>query len=151
MTINHVSSSYFQEDGTLNIDKVIGKFQEFMKEQYSTRDKNFLERNGRLLFLAFIKPIINGKGFDFKEAQISEEKRLDVVITVKNTKYIVELKIWRGDSYHREGIRQLCDYLDRQNQAAGYLIIYDLRRESGRVGHREKIENHGKEIFATWV
>jgi hypothetical protein len=151
MTINHVSSSYFQEDGTLNIDKVIGKFQEFMKEQYSTRDKNFLERNGRLLFLAFIKPIINGKGFDFKEAQISEEKRLDVVITVKNTKYIVELKIWRGDSYHKEGIRQLCDYLDRQNQAAGYLIIYDLRRESGRVGRREKIENHGKEIFAAWV
>lgn len=151
MQINHVSSSYFQEDGTLNIDKVIRKFQEFMKEQYSSRDKNFLERNGRLLFLAFIKPIINGKGFDFKEAQISEEKRLDVVITFKNKKYIVELKIWRGDSYHREGIRQLCDYLDRQNQAAGYLIIYDLRKESGRVGDWEKIEIDGKEIFAAWV
>jgi len=151
MAINHISSSYFHEDGKLNIDKIIGKFQEFMKEQYSTRDKNFLERNGRLLFLAFIKPIINGKGFDFKEAQISEEKRLDVVITVNNTKYIVELKIWRGDSYHREGIRQLCDYLDRQNQSAGYLIIYDLRRESGRVGYHEKIEDHGKEIFVAWV
>lgn len=31
-----------------------------------------------LLFLAFIKPIINGTGFDFKEVQISEEKRLDI-------------------------------------------------------------------------
>ena len=32
------------------------------------------KRNGRLLFLAFIKPIINGIGFDFKEVQISENK-----------------------------------------------------------------------------
>ena len=38
---------------------------------------------------------INGIGFDFKEAQISEEKRLDVVITIQDKKHIIELKIWR--------------------------------------------------------
>ncbi|MCP5051338.1 MAG: AAA family ATPase, partial [bacterium] len=121
-----VSSSYIQADGSLNIEKAIQKFQDFMKEQYSSRDMDFIERNGRLLFLAFIKPIINGKGFDFKEVQISEEKRLDVVITYNNKKYIVELKIWRGEVYHQEGIKQLYDYLDRQNLETGYLLIYDL-------------------------
>lgn len=59
-----------------------------MKEQYSSKDADFLEHHGRLLFLAFIKPIINGIGFDFKEVQISEEKRLDLVITYNNFKYI---------------------------------------------------------------
>ncbi|MCP4146206.1 MAG: AAA family ATPase [bacterium] len=144
-------STYVRENGSLNLDLVIRKFQEFMKEQYSRKDTGFIERNGRLLFLAFIRPIINGSGFDFKEVQISEEKRLDVVITFENKKYIVELKIWRGDAYHRQGIRQLCDYLDLQNQKTGYLLIYDLRKESGRVGERETIDAGGKKIYATWV
>ena len=122
-----------------------------MKEQYSAKDIPFLERNGRLLFLAFIKPIINGKGFDFKEVEASEEKRLDIVITFGNQKYIVELKVWRGESYHQVGIRHLCDYLDRQNQNSGYLLIYDLRKEMGKQGEWEKIENQGKEIYAAWV
>ena len=115
------------------------------------KDMDFLERNGRLVFLAFLRPIINGKGFDFKEVQISEEKRLDVVITLKNRKYIVELKIWRGESYHQTGIGQLCDYLDRQNQTTGYLLIYDLRKESGRVGEWQRLEAQNKEIFTAYV
>jgi hypothetical protein len=122
-----------------------------MKEQYNRKDTTFIERNGRLLFLSFIKPIINGRGFDFKEVQVSEEKRLDIVITFGNKKYIIELKIWRGDSYHQAGIRQLCDYLDRQNENQGYLLIYDLRKESGRIGDLEKIEVRGKKILAAWV
>jgi hypothetical protein len=148
---SHVSSSYIEEDGTLNLEKVIRKFQEFMKEQYSSKDKDFIERNGKLLFLAFIKPVINGRGFDFKEVQISEEKRLDIVITFEKEKYIIELKIWRGEAYHQAGIRQLCDYLDRQNKSIGYLLIYDLRKECGRTGEWEKIETRDKEIFAAWV
>ncbi|MCP5049156.1 MAG: AAA family ATPase [bacterium] len=146
-----VSSSYIQPDGSLNIEKAIQKFQDFMKEQYSSRDIDFIERNGRLLFLAFIKPIINGKGFDFKEVQISEEKRLDVVITYNNIKYIVELKIWRGDVYHQEGIKQLYDYLDRQNLETGYLLIYDLKKEQNKMGHTEPIHVDGKKIIAAWV
>jgi hypothetical protein len=101
--------------------------------------------------LAFIRPIINGVGFDFKEVQVSEEKRLDIVITFGNKKHIVELKIWRGEVYHREGIGQLCDYLDRQKERMGYLLIYDLRKESGRTGEWEKIETKGKKIFTAWV
>lgn len=37
----------------------------------SSKDKAFIEHYGRLLFLAFIKPIINGIGFDFKEVFVS--------------------------------------------------------------------------------
>ncbi|MCP5054834.1 MAG: hypothetical protein GY940_47150 [bacterium] len=58
--------------------------------------------------------------FRFKEVQTSEEKRLDIVITFENRKYIVELKIWREESYHQEGIKQLYDYLEHQNQETGY-------------------------------
>ena len=114
-------------------------------------DGNFLERNGKLLFLAFLNPVINGRGFDFKEVEVSEEKRLDVVIIFGNRKYIIELKIWRGESYHRKGLEQLTDYLERQHMQQGYLLIYDLRKESGRQGEIEKIEENGKEIWVCWI
>jgi hypothetical protein len=70
----------FIDNGQLNLEAVLDRFQAFIKEQYSDQDQNFLERNGRLIFLAFLKPIINGQGFDFKVVQISQEKRLDLVI-----------------------------------------------------------------------
>ena len=144
-------SGYLEEDGSLNMEMVIRKFQQFMAEQYNVKNSEFIERNGRFLFLAFIKPIINGRGYDFKEVQVSEEKRIDVIVTFDNKKYIIELKIWRGEVYHREGIRQLCGYLDRQNENSGYLLIYDLRKESGRTGKWETIETEGKKIVAAWV
>jgi len=146
-----VTGSYLDESGKLDIKKVFMKFQDFMKENYGEKDRDFVERNGRLLFLAFIRPILNGRGFDFKEVQVSEEKRLNVVITFDNTKYIIELKLWRGETYHQQGIRQLCDYLDRQNQQSGYLLIYDMRKESGRIGESDTIDTEGKQIFMAWV
>ncbi len=148
---DHVGSSFIENDGALNIEKIIKKFQLFIKEQYSKKDLPFLERNGRLLFLAFIRPIINGRGFDFKEVEVSEEKRLDIVITFENRKYIMELKIWNGESYHQAGIEQLCDYLDRQNQERGYLLVYDFRGKTGKQGNCEELEKRGKKIFVAWV
>lgn len=148
--IYNVGRHYIDEHGGLDVESVIRKFQAFMKEQYSTKDHSFIERNGRLLFLTFLKPILNGNGFDFKEVEISEEKRLDIAITFGNRKYIVELKVWKGEAYHQAGIEQLCDYLERQNQQAGYLVIYDFRK-SGQTGQSRTIDHRGKRIFAAWV
>lgn len=133
----------------LNFEKILLKFQQFMKEQYSSKDEKFIEHHGRLLFLAFIKPIINGIGFDFKEVQISEEKRLDVVITYLKEKYIVELKIWRGAKYHEKGLAQLKEYLDNQGLDKGYLLIYDFN--ANKEYKYERINFEGKEIFIVWV
>ncbi|MCP5049491.1 MAG: AAA family ATPase, partial [bacterium] len=125
---NPVSSSYIQEDGSLNLKKVLLKYQEFMKEQYNKKDAGFIERNGRLLFLAFLKPIINGRGYDFKEVQTSEEKRIDIVVTYDQDKFIIELKKWYGEKAHQNGLKQLADYLERQNRDTGYLLIFDSRK-----------------------
>ena len=117
--------SYRLPNGGLDMEKLLSNFQIFMREQHSDKDRKFLERDGRLLFLAFLKPILNGSGYEFKEPQISDEKRLDIVITYNQFKYIVELKIWYGDVAHEKGLTQLADYLDRQNLQLGYLLIFD--------------------------
>lgn len=140
---------FIKPDQTPDFEQVLTKFQQFMKEQYSSKDDKFVERNWRLLYLAFLKPIINGHGFDFKEVQISEEKRLDVVITYENKKYINELKIWDGPEKHERGTRQLTDYLERQGVDKGYLVIFDFRKKMKWESHR--ITSAGKEIFMVWV
>jgi hypothetical protein len=150
-TLNRITGNYLDENGKLDVKKILTKFQVFIKEQYNEKDLDFIERNGRLLFLAFLRPVINGRGFDFKEVQISEEKRLDIVVTFDNKKYIIELKVWRGEIYHQTGINQLCYYLDLQHQKVGYLLIYDLRKVSGQNGKTEIVEVGGKTIFVAWV
>jgi len=139
----------FIDNGQLNLKAVMERFQVFIKEQYSDRDRDFLERNGRLIFLAFLKPIINGKGFDFKEVQISQEKRLDVVITYLEQKYIVELKIWRGAEYHQKGLQQLAEYLESQNMDQGYLLSFNFNQN--KEYKDEELEVDNKKIFAYWV
>ena len=144
-----IGTGYKNADKSLNMEAVLTKFQEFMKEQYSQKERTFLEHSGRLVFLAFIKPIINGAGYDFKEVQISEEHRLDVVITYLQKLYIAELKIWRGSVAHEEGLLQLADYLDRMGLSEGYLVVFDHRK--GKSWDQEWVEVQSKRIFCIWV
>ncbi|MCI7442813.1 MAG: AAA-like domain-containing protein [Clostridium sp.] len=141
--------SDFIEGNGLNVEKILLRFQQFMKENYSKKDEVFLEREGRLLFLAFIKPTINGVGYAFKEVQISEEKRLDVVIVYNTNKYIIELKIWHGEKYHERGLKQLSDYLEINGQDKGYLLIFNFNKD--KEYKKEVINNDGKEIIAVFV
>lgn len=141
----------FIDAGRLNMEKILLKFQQFMKEQYSAKDGKFLEREGRLILLAFIKPIINGQGFDFKEVQISEEKRLDIVITFANRKYVLELKRWAGEAAHRRGLEQLADYLERQGLDRGYLVVFDFSRDRDGRWLEDRVTVDGKELVMVRV
>jgi hypothetical protein len=136
-------------NNVLNMELALLKFQAFMHEQYSKHDRDFLERNGRLVYLAFMKPILNGHGYDFKEVEISQERRLDVTITFYQHKYVAELKIWRGQVAHEEGLNQLDDYLNRLKLTEGYLIIFDHKEI--KTWDSGWIEHNGKRIFIIWV
>ena len=142
------SADFFSDDG-LNVWLILQKFQTFMQEHYSHRNEKFLEREGRLLFLAFLKPIINGKGFEFKEPNVAEERRMDVVVTYLNQRYVIELKRWTGDKAHQAGLQQLSDYLDIYALKEGYLLIYDFNKH--KTYKQEQITFQDKHIFAVWV
>ncbi len=139
---------FYTTDG-LDVKVILQRFQAFMKENFAHRDARFLEREGRLLFLAYLKPIINGKGFDFKEPNVGDERRMDIVITYHNKRIVLELKIWYGEKAHQEGLQQLSDYLDIYGLSEGYLLIYDFNK--GKTYKEEQIEFDGKQIFAVWV
>ncbi len=148
-TINQFPGIYIKTDNSLDVEKLLARFQAFKKEEYSKQDRDFLERQGRLLFLAFLKPILNGHGYSFKEPQISEERRLDVVITFYQRRYVAELKVWRGEAAHQRGLAQLAGYLDGLGLREGFLVIFD--HSTVKSWRQERIEVEGKSVFAVWV
>lgn len=142
-------NNFITDDNGLDMEKILLRFQQFMKENYSTKDKAFLEKHGVLLFLAFIKPIINGVGFDYKEVQISEERRLDIVISYNQHKYVIETKIWYGETAHQKGLKQLENYLDIEALDKGYLLIFNFNK--GKTYTQSEYIVDKKIIFEVYV
>ena len=120
-----------------------------MKEEYSYKDERFIEREGRLLFLSYLRPILNNRGFAFKEPVVADERRMDLVLIFNESRDVIELKIWRGEKKHQECIQQLSDYLDMYNLKTGYLLIYNFNEN--KIYKTETINFKDKEIFTTWV
>ena len=103
-----------------------------------------------MIFLTFLKPIINDRGFDFKEVHISEERRLDVAVTYNNRKFVIEIKRWKVPKVHRDGLTQLVGHLEVMKMKNGYLIIFDFNRKR-KEWKQETCRIKGKEIFQVWV
>lgn len=137
------------DNNKLDMEKLLLKFQEFMYEQYREEDEHFYETNGRLIFLAYLKPILNGIGFSFVEPQTRQNKRMDVVITYGGEKHIVELKIWNGEAYRLKGIEQLTQYMKEQKVDKGYLLTFNFNKNKKYTG--EWIDVFGKRIFEVMV
>ena len=140
---------FLLENNALDMKAVLLKFQQVMKEQYSDKQAHFLEEQGRLIFLAFLAPILNGQGYSFKEVQVSQEKRLDVLVTYFQHRYILELKQWYGQKAHQKGLDQLADYLTIHSLSTGFLLIFDSRKK--KTWQQQTITHQGKTIFAVWV
>ena len=147
--LQRYDDAFWLPGNQLNIRKVLLKFQEMMREEQNQKNEGFLEREGRLLFLAFLKPVLNGHGYAVKEPQTSEEKRLDVFVTYHEHRYVVELKLWYGEKAHENGLDQLTDYLDRMGLEEGYLLIFDHRKSKQWID-RDLVWK-GKKIFAVWT
>ena len=61
-------------------------------------------------------------------------------------RFVIELKIWRGNAYHERGEEQLSDYLDYFHLKKGYMLSYNFNQKKTigikevRVGDRILVE-----------
>ena len=122
------------------------KFALHYGEIVSGRDIKFLERHGRLLFLSYLKPLINGGGFYHVESEVNDF-RMDVVVDYKSEQFIVELKIWHGEKYEKMAYEQLINYLKVKNAETGYILTFDFRKEANKKNSAEWVDFGGKRIF----
>jgi hypothetical protein len=130
----YAQDSVFVKNGVLDMDLVANRFEAFMKSEHRDEDGDFIEHHARLLFLGFLRPIINGTGHYAVEPQTRNNRRMDVVVFYGRKKYVIELKIWHGEQYESDGIDQLSDYLDSQEQKKGWLVSFCGNKNSPREG-----------------
>lgn len=117
--------SQFIHDGQLDMRRLIERFSVHFNETFRPgHDDRFVEREGRKLFLTYLRPVINGIGNYYTEAETRDLTRTDVIVDFRGQQYIVELKIWRGESYNERGEKQLAEYLDYYHLKEGYMVSF---------------------------
>ncbi len=132
----------FTERGKLDMELILVKFVEHFHDVYSDKDEAFVEKQGRKIFLMYLKPIINGVGNYYVEAETRDSLRTDVIVDYLGERFIIELKIWHGEKYQEDGERQLAEYLDRHHLNIGYLLTFNFnkKKETGvkHVSYEDK-------------
>jgi len=133
--------------GRFDMELCLRKFAEHYAEIYSGRDIKFLERECKFLFIMYITPLLNGKGFCHFESRLSDERRMDIVVDYGREQFIIELKIWRGEKAGDSAYKQLAGYLEAKKADAGYLLTFDFRKGAKKERRAEWVEADGKRIF----
>jgi hypothetical protein len=144
--INVTQGEYIQ-NGKLNMPYVIERFQSLIRNEYRKMDNEFLERQGRLLFLCFLKPIVNGTGFYYVEPETRDGGRMDLVVSFAGEEFVIELKIWRGEKFEVEGKVQLAEYLKTRGLNEGYLVTFSFLKNKTVQEEPEWVEHDGKRIL----
>lgn len=116
--------SQFVKDGALNMKLIMEKFATHFRDIYGDRDERFIEKEGRKFFMLYLRPIINGAGNYYIEAETRDYTRTDIIIDYMAKQYVVEMKIWNGDEYNRKGEIQLSEYLDYYHLDEGYMLSF---------------------------
>ena len=115
--------------GMLQMRLVMEKFYEYFEEIFGNYDDKFIEQEGRRIFLMYLRPIINGSGNYYIEAQTRDRMRTDVIVDYKGKSFVIEMKLWRGNAYHERGEKQLFEYLDFYKKDTGYLLSFNFNKK----------------------
>lgn len=126
--VGMLNKNQFVKNGFLDMDAVMSKFVQYYTEVFGSNDEKFVEEKGRKLFLLYLKPIINGTGNAYMESATRDLERTDLIIDYLGEQYIIEMKIWRGDSYHTRGEQQICGYLDAYHKKKGYMLSFNFNK-----------------------
>ena len=135
-----MDKNQFIVNGCLNMRLILEKFVVHFNDLYGDQNETFLEEEGRKYFLLYLRPIINGTGNYYIEAQTRGQKRTDVIVDYRGHQYVVEMKIWRGQEYNNRGEKQLAGYLDDYHVNKGYMVSFNFNRKK-ETGVREIVFN----------
>lgn len=141
--ISQIGGGYkdqFIHDGKIDMRRLMERFVVHFNEIYHPeKDQKFLEDNCRKIFLTYLRPIINGVGNYYCEARTRDLTRTDVIIEYLGEQYIIEMKIWHGNSYNERGEKQLAEYLELYQLSTGYMLsfCFNKNKQSGLLPAKE--------------
>ena len=134
-----------------NMQLCLEHFLIYWQELYNEKEAKFFENQCRILFLMYLKPLLNGDGFSFIETASTDDHRMDLIVTYGKERFVLELKTWKGEQlYNDQGVFQLLGYMDKLNEEKGYLLTFDFRKKPEKF--KPKWVSHGeRQIFEARV
>jgi len=148
--IPNTMANYLDNANTLNMHKLLIGFTQFFRENAEVWGPKFQyqESMPHLLLMAFLQRVINGGGTVHREYALGR-KRVDLLVTWKNKKYVIEIKIKRDSNTLDKGLIQTAEYMDIAGTEDGHLVIFDRdpnKTWEEKISTRiEKIDN--KKIY----
>ena len=149
-TNGQADKNQYVHDGMIDMRHLLERFAVHFNDIFRTTDgkmdQTFVEKQGRQQFLLYLRPIINGIGNYYIEAETRDETRTDVIVDYLGQQYVIELKIWHGNAYNERGEKQLAAYLDYYHLQTGYLVCFCFNRDKQpgirevAVGNRKIVE-----------
>jgi len=162
---------YVNDDGTLNMEKLLTTFQQFFREHSESWLGRFQyeEAGPQLLLQAFLQRIINGGGQIDREYGLGK-KRTDLYIrwpiipdrfkdknndipfpTFYNVdelqRIVIEIKLKHKNSIEKvikDGLEQTAKYVDKTGEKESYLIIFDQENDNWEEKVFTRIEYFGQ-------
>ena len=156
VTISEDSKWYVKDDGSLDMEKLLLKFQEFFREhsEHWVERFQYKEAGPQLLMQAFLQRIVNSGGRVEREYGLGR-MRTDLLViwpllihgleqkeetgNIDTQKIVIELKILYKTLKRTlsDGLEQTAAYMDKCAAVEGHLIIFD----------RDKNKNWDEKIF----
>lgn len=163
--LSHPTAWYVTQDNHLDMNKLLGAFQQFFRENSEAwfKSMDFLEAGPLLLMMAFLQRVVNGGGRINREYAVGS-KRMDLFIewpvdgndatkgfSGEVQRVVIELKILRGslDALLAKGLEQTSEYADKVKADEAHLVIFNRNPE---IPWEEKIwqrneKFHDRTIF----
>ena len=141
--VNGLEQEYFPEDtdealheyltstGQIEMEALLDNFRDFITRvgfRILQVPHTPQESVGRHLLLAYLDEFVRRIGGVMHIEVQTGRGRMDILITHNQRKYIVETKIWRGETRYQAGKQQLAAYLTLESADEGYYIVFDHRQ-----------------------
>ncbi len=118
----------FYSGNVVRMDVLIENFKKFMDRiglNLFKVTENPQEIVGQYLLTSFINLAISNIGGSTFVEVLTGIGRMDIIAIVRNRKYIIETKLWAGESSFNAGLLQLADYMRKESVSEGYYVIFD--------------------------
>lgn len=131
---------YVLPGNKLDMKRILLNFDRYISQigvrAFYSEEKPY-EKTGQFLLTAWLYQFVKGGQGELRYEVISGLGRMDVILTYKGKKYIIETKVNRYNNVSRvieEGILQLSGkYLAAEGENEGYLVVFDTLSPVGTV------------------
>ena len=146
---------YVEEDGGLDVPKLLSRFQEFFREhsEHWMGRFDYREAGAQLLLQAYCHRVVNGGGRVDREYGLGR-RRTDLLLSWPQgdewSRFVIECKVLDGsrEATERQGLEQTAAYMDRCDAEAGHLVIFDRSEDRSweEKIYRKQAEGAGRPI-----